>query len=425
MVNLSEHGLGFSNPHAIRFRLVRYLAMKFDPAPRSIDPCCTGCDAIRQEVRLRRRVRFVPFLTAGLVVLAGDVAAVRAQSDRGAKQAPSGETAQSHPQGRGPRFATSSQSGQLATQLAVSSLDAFRRGLMPTYDYLERLSYIHAMQLQEAEESKDPQRIRAAAQTQIAELRVALAIAESLRQPNAEGWIADTFLLKASLAEAEQRLATAQGNRGAAALAAQEQRAATEGYLKQIIADYDLGIGSLPGVANAVFLTASLLDQGKPGAAGRQAAEFQKAVLLTTAEWSRRGAEIGRTDRVQESVIDQNRSKFKLSIVSGDSAEAVNLVRAADQSALNMFQTRLEYLGRGTESLSGLTHAWLLRQQVQQIAGDMDGQLTPEMERSLHSDLSLLRKSADDVRDLRGRNLADVQFVRLIAETTPPLKETP
>lgn len=399
--------------------------MKCDPAPRSIDPCCTGCDAIRQEVRLRRRVRFVPFLTAGLVVLAGDVAAVRAQSDRAANQALSGETAQSHPQGRGPRFATTSQSGQLATQLAVSSLDAFRRGLMPTYDYLERLSYIHAMQLQEAEESKDPQRIRAAAQAHVAELRDALTIARSLQQPNAEGWIADNFLLRASLAEAEQKLAVAQGNRGAASLAAQEQQAATEGYLRQIVADYNLGIGSLPGVAHAVFLTASVLDQGKPGAAGRQAAEFQDAVLLTTAEWTRRGAEIGRADRLQESVIDQNRSKFKLSIVSGDTAEAVNLVRAADQSALNMFQTRLEYLGRGTESLSGLTHAWLLRQQIQQIAGDMDGQLTPDMESSLHRDLSLLRRSADDVRDLRGRNLADVQFVRLIAETTPPLKGTP
>jgi len=292
---------------------------------------------------------------------------------------------------------------------------------MPTYDYLERLSFLHAMQLEEAEAARDPRMVRAAARAQVAELQEATAIAQSLRQPNAEGWIAETLLLQAALAESRHRLASAEGDKATAAAAAADRRAATAAYSQQVFADYDLGIGSLPTVAGAVFMTATEIEGSNPGGLSRQAADFRELVLLTTEDWSRRGAEIGRGDRVQESLLDSNQSRFRLAVMSKDSAGSASAFHRADQAAADMFRTRREFLERGTESLSGLTHAWLLRSQVQRMAVDADEQLfDPDRESALRGDLETLRTAAASIRDLRGRNLADVQFVQLISDTLPP-----
>jgi hypothetical protein len=310
---------------------------------------------------------------------------------------------------------------EAAVELVEAAADAFMRGLMPLDHYLEQMRVVYSLELRLAMEQNDRQAARMAAQRHIDRLAGTVEVLEAFNEPAAEGWVADTLLAQAALADAEGELANLQGNRGAAQAARERFESLAWDHLQaRQIDDVELGLASLPTLANAVAMVAAT---GEEGAA--EFGAFREQILLTTEVWNAVGAEIGREDLVQQAELEAATEGIQWALMNEDAPGFAAAVQQAEQTAREMLSTRMEFYEFGTASLADLTQTWMLRSRVHQLAAEVDGGLTEQMDRQRREDLSSLLEIADSIEDLRGRHAADVQFVRLLhlAESAEPIEQ--
>lgn len=310
--------------------------------------------------------------------------------------------------------------GDAAVELAASATDAFVRGLMPLDHYLEQMRVVYSLELRLAMEQDDRQAAQAAAQRHLNRLGETVEMLEGFRQPAAEGWFADTFLAQAALAEAQGELAHLQGNRGAAEAARERfESLAWDHLLMRRVDDTFLGLASLPTLANAVAMVSTSGEEGKAALGA-----FNEHVVLTTRVWNAVGAGIGREDLVQQAELEAATERVEWALVSGDAPRFADSVQRAEQTARDLFETRRGFYEFGTATLADLTQTWMLRSRVHQLAAEVEGGLTEQMDNQRREDLSSLLEIANSIEDLRGRNAADVQFVKLLhlAESAEPVE---
>ncbi|MCA8997309.1 MAG: hypothetical protein KDA80_09985 [Planctomycetaceae bacterium] len=304
-------------------------------------------------------------------------------------------------------------------ELASAAGDAFRRGLMPTRDYLERLSFVHSLHWSGVSENSTSRSMKALARNHVEELERAFQAISRLRQPASEGWAAETALVNIAIAEAHMQLAAVTGDQQHAFAAREQFRQSATDYLEFVQFDSQLGIASLPTMSHAILIAADA-NLSNPTDRLSFVSEVQDEIFLATNAWWNAGAEIGRIDERDSSAIEAIRPRLTWMLLDESIPQASDFLQTADAAAERVFRSRWEFFQKGTESLSGLTDAWVTRHRLQELARETDSNLvSEELHRGLKEDLEVLREASVRTTDRRGRNLADVQFVELIIETVP------
>jgi hypothetical protein len=324
---------------------------------------------------------------------------------------------------------------QAAQTLRTDSLDAFRRGLLPLPDHLEHLAAIFDAEGRAAWESvlrasgrgsnyearpgyeKDTappidrklliKAMQPVFEARIQVLRDAVARLEQFKQPAAIGWAGDVALARVALCQAQLEAARWLGDRGQVlALENEEQVLAAQHYAQRLFDERFLGVASVPTMIHAVSLL-NIAPEFKRN--------FYESAAVETTLWNLAGAEIGRGDAV-------TLARLNVSWLSGYTQQADGTLvinernwQESDQLAQRLFEQRLEWYPKGTATLADLSRSWQMRQQMHQIAREAGYEVPAASLEQHQRNLQVLVRSADAVRDLRGRAAADVRYVRVLS----------
>lgn len=331
----------------------------------------------------------------------------------------------------------------LTQKLVVHSRDAFQRSLLSTSEHLEHLgvsfrliqhqalqeAYDKTLRLYEARRLKpeqqepiDPIYLRAALQPlyeqRIRHLELALQSLEGLRQPAAIGWQADLALLRLTLTQARLEWARLLGRSEVIPdLEQQEQRIALEHYWHRSL-DNSLGYAASADLVRAVALL-------------NVAPEFKRQLvqrsLVETWLWHRTGAEIGREDKLLERQLDLAWLELPRSDEHASSAVSREVWNQADRWADQLFERKRTWFRMHTIGLGDLTRAWLLREQLHEVARTVGWEIPQPVVEKHREGLTDMAVSAQQIADRQGRLAADVLLVELLVEAKkhePAVSET-
>lgn len=322
---------------------------------------------------------------------------------------------------------------QVAQMLRNDSIDSFRRGLLPLPDHLEHLSAVFDCEGRAAYDSAlratrsqpyespaasergeavavDRQRLVKAMQpvfeARIRALQDVLSRLEQFNQPAAVGWVADVALARLALRQAQLEAAQFLGDQGKIqALAAEEQRLAAEHYYRRLL-DAEVGLASVPSLIHAVALL---------NVAPELKRSFYESAAVNTTLWNLKGAEIGRKDAVTQARLDLSWLNAYTRQKDGELEVDEQHWLESDRLAQTLFEQRLAWYPKGTATLADLSRSWRTRQQIHQIAREA-GFKIPHASLDQHErNLQTLLRSAEAIRDLRGRAAADVRYVRVLS----------
>lgn len=322
---------------------------------------------------------------------------------------------------------------RLSTQLMQQSGEAFHLGLMGLADYVDRLSVAVSLNSAIAENAKsDAVRIKALTQ-QAAALQDALDRLEKFNQPAAKGWAADVAYAQLLAARARVELNPPHSTATAQQSSLQIQQLALRQF-EQRNADYHVGLAGLPEMSRAASylgLPASDAAKANEGERGRQIAlmtEYRDRLsryASKTDALSQRGAELGRDDKLSIAQFELARTSGVLAGLEGNKSRAAAEFAKADRHAQQAFDAQSRYHQHGTASLADLTLTWQLQDGLHQQM-PLVGAKPAEGDRH-GANFTLLNRMADQLKDKRGRNAADISMVHSLGalrELTVPAKAT-
>lgn len=306
------------------------------------------------------------------------------------------------------------QSTEMTGELVQQSTSAFQRGLVPFTDYVDQLALAEYVDLRAADLTGEP---RSEVYGRKVQLLQDAAQRVAYREPGVPGWRSDALLAELALTEARLKLAEANGDVGAvAALKADRVALAAEQYRVRAI-DYRTAFASLPMMARSVKLwtDASLSLNPGPGttaALNQDRQAYLRDVLAQTETWSRMDVGIGRADQVAAARLDVDMNTMMNAMASEQlSSEMVSRVSG---DFAEIFQHQQEYYRYGTASLYDLAQTCVAWHDVQQLAASKAPDTLDDAEVARRgAALQDLQSLANDVRDLRGRQAADVTYVRI------------
>lgn len=293
---------------------------------------------------------------------------------------------------------------QSSSSLAASSMDSFRRGLMPLHDHLDQLRIVADSEFRLVGGTEGG-RIQVAAR-HLGRMRQVERALSDFDQPNAEGWRADLYLARAMVAQAEFDLATAEGNPDAAEFAALRARILAERHVIERRFDSSLGLASLPMLLQAEMLTPDGAARGR---------ELLVEVVRQTRRWNELGAGIGRADRLFEAEFELARFDFFVAFDS-EAQDIEASFRAASEASQRLLEQKIGFYQSGTASLYEIARSWQnMREIVEYAASTKNGVSQATIEQS-RNDLNRVVELATAKNDRRGRIGADVGYVSLIHE---------
>jgi hypothetical protein len=305
---------------------------------------------------------------------------------------------------------------QMTAGLVEQSTAAFQRGLVPFTDYVDQLALVEYVDLRAADLTGQP---RSDVYQRKVELLEDAWQRVAYREPGVPGWRSDALLAELALTEARLKLAEANGDVGAvAALKADSAALAEEQYRVRAI-DYRTAFATLPMMARSVKLwtNASLaLDPGSGTAAAlnQDRREYLESVLAETESWSRMDVGIGRADKVAAARLNVDLDTMMTALAAGPETLSSETVSRVSGDFAEMFEHQQEYYRYGTASLYDLAQTCVAWHDVQQLAASRSPDALEEAEVARRgAALRELQSLADNVVDLRGRQAADVTYVRL------------
>jgi len=297
-------------------------------------------------------------------------------------------------------------------RLIGSSRDAFDRGLMSLSDYADHLDAALSINtalstLQNSEQARSRSLMR-----QAAVLRGAVGEIERLGQPGAKGWVSDLAQAKLLVANADIALAQARGDAHAAARHSQRANGLAWDNFNKRLADFKVGLATLPQMSRAAShlstdgraFSASSTNSRQQVAKLHEYHEHLGQIAKDTNRLSKRGAGVGRKDRVHMAKLELAKTDALIAGADGRQDAALGALHAADRSADQLYQAQLKFHRTGTASLFDLTRTWAERESLHQEI-EHNGQAPKTA--GQHQLVNL----AGNTRDTRGRNAADVALV--------------
>lgn len=312
---------------------------------------------------------------------------------------------------------------QQAIDLRQASRDAFNRGLMPLPDLADRLDASLRMRMQVAESKNGPGAGQAELASHIRDLQSAAERLQRLGQPAAAGWAADVTYARLLVANARLTRDELLDDSAAASQAAAFSVSLAQKHFELRNDDFSLGLAGLPQMARAAsylsvdgrpmtFETTAPRATRPPSNAWRQYRKRLQQIVRQTGGMAQRGAEVGRTDYLQLAQGELAQATAIVEQLAGNRQAAERSFRDADRLVGDSFATRMSFYSSGTASLADLTWSWQQRSEIQTLMSRSGYQVSKESGRQQQDDLGMLMNVADGIRDLRGRNRADVLMVR-------------
>jgi hypothetical protein len=309
---------------------------------------------------------------------------------------------------------TLKSSTTIADRLARSGADAFRRSLMPLEDYAQQLESVLEIRKSQARLQQNDAALVTALTDHLTQLQRATAQLRSMKQPASAGWQSKSLLAELLAANTRIELAEAANDAAGAEDWQRRARVLASEHLESRMRDYrEFGHASLGDMMRAVsFLStntgqqAGASDQRLNSGALSSYAGFLQRVVEMSETFEKRGAGIGRADKVEMARYELARIQGLAALSQNDNAAAKAAFQRSAGAARKMFDTRTEYYGRGTAGLHDVAEAWRLLRHADSVLPD-----NPDARRDSNQRLDRLMKMADSVSDLRGRNQADVAEV--------------
>jgi len=315
------------------------------------------------------------------------------------------------------------QGRDLAERLLRQSESAFDRGLMSLPNYADQLNSALRLKVQLAAERGSSRDRRDAIAEQVRMLQQAVGRLEEFNQPASKGWAADTAYAQQLAADAAVQLAREEGDEEAGLAARQKSAGLALRQFELRLADFRVGLATLPQMSRAA--AKMTIDFTLPSP---QAKEFEQAMVSNLTQYRealsdvsaqtdrlhQRGAGLGRIDRAEMAGYELARTTAILAQANGNSELAHAGMADAEVMAQQAFDAQLGFYEKGTASLFDLTSNWRSRE-ISHQKSDLLGIAVSDQARQRQQDnLQELRRLADGLADRRGRNAADVTFVRAL-----------
>lgn len=311
-------------------------------------------------------------------------------------------------------------SQRISAELLAASRSAFVRGLLPVEDYAERLN--GARELALAAIDADDRTARVAVMQKHAVMwEEAVERLRRFQQPASQGWDADLAYAQMMQATSQLNIAKATGNdaQGRAAIARRADFAQRQ--FEQRLADLDIGRATLAQLAESF----SQFRQTAGDAATKELTVPDDARLDERLE--RAGGEVQtRVANLREQPAGVSRRdalqriQYELSLTAADESvrhenerEVTSRTTDAYQAAARMSSTQQRVYPEGTATLADLTRSWRLRRDAnERLRPDDDQSRATAFDAEMKAELARLVSLAGTIADRRGRNEADVVFVR-------------
>jgi hypothetical protein len=302
-----------------------------------------------------------------------------------------------------------------ASRLQQESQLAFSQGLMGLGDYADHLAAALSVQSTIAKLENDSQAAASVLEKHLQMLAIAETELETFAQPNAIGWKADLAYARMLVSKARAALARQSGDQAAFQAASKSGLALANEHFQLRSDDYQAGYASLRQLAQAA---AHLSSDPSPNQSGRLAsahlAEYRerlKKIIESSESLGRRENNLVREDDLLLAHFELARTGAILAKTAGNDRQVRAEVEAAASLAGRIFDTRREYYKMGTASLSDLSTSWWQRESLHDSAASLGVEIPKASKQSHEAKLQQLVSIASEMRDLRGRNSADVLLV--------------
>jgi hypothetical protein len=316
------------------------------------------------------------------------------------------------------------QSVGIADRLSAESRRSFNRGLMSLNDYADQVASAVTIQTTVAGMRENKADLKRAYQLQVELWDNATRRLQEFNQPASKGWAADLKYAELLKTDAEIALARNRNLRDdrmrLLSLVEQRNELARQ-HFELRSQDLEVGLATLPQLARAASYL-ELKNFGQENSTSENSSvssvinsyrkTLKNVVVNQTQTLYERGAGLGRSDRLALAFSELARieAEFDERSESVPSVSA-NLVKA-ENYARDAFETQLKYYQKGTASLGDLSRVWTIRHTIHSQRNRIDEKPYQKISPHLQSDLDRLKELADSTRDLRGRYVADVTYIR-------------
>ena len=319
------------------------------------------------------------------------------------------------------------QSVGIADRLSAESRRAFNRGLMSLDHYADQVASAVTIQTTVAGMRESKSDLQRAYQMQVELWEDATRRLRTFGQPASKGWAAD--LKYAELLKTDSEIALAR-NRNLRddrlrlpSLVERRNELARE-HFELRSHDLKVGLATLPQLARAASKlelkhspqeNSTIENSNVSSAVIAYRDTLKNVVIDQTRVLFETGAGLGRPDRLALAHSELARIEAQITERSDSIPAASANLDKAEKYAREAFQTQLKYFQKGTASLADLSRVWTIRHAIHSQHNRIDETPYQKLATRLRSDLDRLNELADSTRDLRGRNAADVTYVRSLS----------
>lgn len=311
---------------------------------------------------------------------------------------------------------------QLTTRLVAESRDAWMRGLMDQPSYEAWLEIAATAQLRVAQHQGDQSQVVQTLREQVYHWSEAAETLEQFDQPAAEGWLADLTHARVMTLRAKLRYSVATDRRHSD----HDQQVYAElvsRHMELRRQDYETGTGTAAGVLAAARLVDERLvvpEEVKAGSGDRPSvpvASFQvdRPVALRRAidqiqqpvYLEAYPLAVSPRDLVVDRSAMQDASQFVSFLeTSADDRDAERFLTQLDQNAEEASARQFARYRTGTATTGGMLQRWWMHESL--AASAMEDASNSQFLKSQTGRLRQIHQLAVSMRDLRGRNSADV-----------------
>ena len=301
---------------------------------------------------------------------------------------------------------------QTADRLGRAAQDSFRRGLIPTDDFILQLELV--LRLQEtAAQLQDSPRMRSRARTKH-ELRLADAAKRmtALNQPAAKGWKRQIALLELHVTRARARaMRSPKANAAVNKVWNERVAKAAKDYHQEVIRDHKVGLANDRMLADSIVRLAIAVEAYAP----RESQRAWKVVQdVLDAPLRRHAAASTRTPELAHLKAVRSLASAKVASANGKKDAQIRHLKHAELHFRAEFQRTTQRLESKTASLFQVARSWADLVAVSRELAQAEKRST-DLNRQFQDDRKGLLKTVAQIKDRRGRIASDINYVTGLA----------
>lgn len=315
------------------------------------------------------------------------------------------------------------QSDNRANELVGQSTDSFTRGLISLVDYNLALNTAFDTKIEAAEirKSKHAKEILLNQKQQL--IQQAIDQLEKFEQPASQGWYADCVHAKLLLAQNQYEIARVNKDRDAQQFALEAISKNSAEYYAIRTVEIQVGEADLSEYrrASSFLNTANqerslFFKDGKNDVASFETYERRLEAIKTDVNWmASRGAGLGRADLLDLSKAHLAYVKGKDSLNNNQQAKSKGLFAESMQYSKAAWNVRLNtYYPVGTASLHDVTSSWIMWKAAGTEFAELNSKDSQSIDRELNAGLDRMLRTAESIRDRRGRLASDISLVHCL-----------